>query len=337
MKTMKKSYIRQGVFPVLAAMIWGAAFVFQEIAFERGMETFTFNTLRSVTAAITLSVGVLICRLARRAAGARTGFGIPESEEKASGGARGSVRMLVLGGLSCGTMLAIATGLQQYGIALGTTAGKAGFITTLYIVLVPLIGLFFGKKVTPLIWGSVVLAGAGLYFLCVGGESFRIAAGDLLMIACAVGFSLHILCVDYFSSRVSGVLLSCVQFAVMAVESGICMLLLEKPDLSVIVASIGPILYVGVMSSAVGYTLQILAQKDANPTVVSLLLSLESVFSVITSIIILHRHPEGREYVGCALMLTAVILAQLPRGFFRRLRPGREKKVYGTTEDRGAH
>lgn len=296
-------------------MIWGAAFVAQEIAFERGIETFTFNTLRSVAAAIALSLGVFCYRLVRRLVGKTS----PQAEknEKESGG---GYRMLLLGGLSCGTMLAIATGLQQYGIALGTSAGKAGFITALYIVLVPLFGLFLGKRVSPLVWGSVMIAGVGLYFLCVGDESFYIATGDLLMIACAAAFSFHILCVDYFSSRVNGVPLSCVQFAVMAVESGVCMLLLEKPDLSVILSCIGPILYLGVMSSAVGYTLQILAQKDANPTVVSLLLSLESVFATITSIVVLHKHPQGREYLGCALMLIAVVLAQLPRGFFHNLR-----------------
>ena len=233
-----------------------------------------------------------------------------------------------IGGFCCGTALAIASNFQQAGIAAGTDAGKAGFITALYVVLVPLFGLFFKRKVNLATWIAVVLSVIALYLLCIKGD-FTLAPGDLLVLVCAVCFAIHILVIDHFTATVDGMKLSCVQFLVAAVWATIakvvCVLLgmngtgdvssvtsiFAVPDWSAILACALPILYVGVFSSGVGYTLQILAQKDSNPTVVTILLSLESVFAVISGAIILHQQMTIREYIGCVIMFAAVILAQI--------------------------
>ena len=222
-----------------------------------------------------------------------------------------SPKDLLLGGLCCGVVMATANFLQQTGLSQGTSVGKAGFITALYIVLVPILGLFLHKKVTVAVWISVALAAVGLYFLCMN-EALTIEKSDLMVILCSLAFAVHILVIDHFTQKVNGVALSTAQFAVAAVVSGIAAALTETPTLAGIKECIWPLLYVGVMSGGVGYTLQILAQKDANPTVVSLLLSLESVFSVIAGAVILHDRLTGRELLGCGLMMLAVILAQLP-------------------------
>ena len=190
-------------------------------------------------------------------------------------------------------------------------AGKAGFITALYIVIVPIAGIFLRQKAPRAIWLSVALAVVGLYLLCVQ-ESFSITEGDWYVLLCSFCFAGHILLIDHFTRKVDGVALSCVQFLVMAVLSAGLMLVMETPDWAGLLACIGPVLYVGIFSSGVGYTLQILAQKDSNPTVVSLLLSLESVFATVAGALILGDRMSGKEYLGCVLMLAAVVLAQLP-------------------------
>ena len=292
------STIRQVVLPILAAIIWGTAFVSQSIVADY-IGPFTFNALRGVVATVALGVALLVFRALERRRGAK-------KVEKSS------PKMMILGGLCCGTALALASNLQQFGISADTDAGKAGFITALYIVLVPIMGLLLGKRVTPWIVVSVILAAAGLYFLCIDG-SFTLATGDIFLIVCAVCFSIHILLIDYFTAYIDGILLSCMQFAVVAVESGIFMLIFEnRLTRAALAPCIWQVLYVGIFSSGVAYTLQILAQKGSNPTVVSLLLSLESVFATVAGAIILHETMNGREYIGCAIMLLAVILAQLP-------------------------
>ena len=223
---------------------------------------------------------------------------------------RGDTKTLVTGGICCGLALGIASSLQQWGI-LFTTVGKAGFITAMYIVLVPIFGIFLGKKVRLLIWFCVALAVAGLYFLCMN-ETFRLNTGDFLVILCAVCFSVHILVIDHFSPKVDGVRLSAIQFLVAGIACGIPMLIWEHPELPGILAASMPLLYAGVMSCGVAYTLQIIAQKNADPTVASLLLSLESVFSVLAGWVILHQSLSIRELFGCVLMFGAIILAQLP-------------------------
>ena len=179
------------------------------------------------------------------------------------------------------------------------------------MVLVPVFGLFLKRKVSLPVWVAVALSVVSLYLLCIKG-SFRLAAGDLLVLVCAVCFAVHILVIDHFGATCDGVKLSCVQFLFAALWSAVCIPFFEQVDISALLSCALPLLYVGVFSCGVGYTLQILAQKDSNPTVVTILLSLESVFAVIAGAIILHQHMTPREYLGCALMFLAVVLAQIP-------------------------
>lgn len=295
---MRGNRVRQNLLPVLAALIWGTAFVAQSIGSEY-VGPFTFNAVRSIIAALVLlPIGALLRVLRQR--------------ELAGGAeARTSSRKdLALGGLCCGAALTLASNLQQKGIET-TSSGKAGFLTALYIVIVPIAGIFLGKKAGKTIWAGVALAVAGLYFLCIQGD-FSVAPGDLYLLLCAVCFSVQILLIDYFARKVDGVELSCAQFFVAAALSAVGMLATETPTWAALKLCAWPILYVGVFSSGVAYTLQILAQKDSNPTVVSLLLSLEAVFATLAGALILHDRMSGREYLGCGLMLAAVVLAQLP-------------------------
>ncbi len=315
---MKHSYIRQVLFPVIAAMIWGAAFVSQSISADF-VGPYTFNTLRSVIAAAVLGLlllGIKIVKNHKKSTGTPGEISKDEFSVATPMSRKKSLYMLILGGFLCGTVLTAASNLQQTGLS-ETSAGKAGFITALYIVIVPILGLFLRKKVTPLIIGSVVLAAAGLYFLCIDG-SLTLAKSDIYVILCAVSFSFHILLIDYFTRFVDGIALSFAQFITVTLESGIIMLFTEQPTLTGIMGCFWQIMYVGVFSSAVAYTLQILAQKGSNPTVVSLILSLESVFATIAGAIFLHEVMEGPEYFGCVLMLIAVVLAQLPAKIFQR-------------------
>lgn len=299
---MKYNQVRQVVFPVLTALIWGTSFVAQSTSTEH-IGAFTFNAARSVVGALALLVVIRIFK----AVNSRKQ--VSAAEAPVEGAPKGSRKTLVIGGICCGLALTLACNLQQMGIA-GTSAGKTSFITTLYVVLVPICGLFLKKKVSPAVWVSVMLAVAGLYCLCIK-EDFTIAPSDFLVLLCALGYTIHILIIDYFTQKVDGVKMSCIQFFTCAVVSAILMCIFETPHWADLQACLGSILYVGVFSSGVAYTLQILAQKDSNPTVVSLLLSLESVFGALSGAVFLHETMSGKELVGCGLMLVAVVLAQL--------------------------
>ena len=221
-------------------------------------------------------------------------------------------KLLLLGGVCCGSMLFIGSALQQIGIQY-TTAGKAGFITAMYMVLVPICGLFFGRKTGGKTWGAVVVALVGMYLLCLYGSGIQnLSKGDLLEMLCALGFTAHILVIDHFSPKVDGVKMSCIQFFVCGILAGIFMLMLETPSWENICNAAMPILYAGILSSGVGYTLQIVAQKDTQPTVASLLMSLESVFSLVFGWIILKEAMSGVELLGCLMMFAAIIWVQLP-------------------------
>ena len=295
---MKVNRVRQNVFPVLAAVIWGTSFVAQSVSADH-VEAFTFNTARSIVAFLFLAALCAVFRSLRKHK--------PAFQAEA---VKGSGRDLLLGGLFCGVALTVASNLQQKGLET-TTSGKAGFITALYIVIVPILGLFLKKRAPKAIWISVVLAVIGLYCLCMT-EDFSINVGDFYVFLCSFCYSGHILIIDHFTQKVDGVELSCMQFLVCAILSAVGMVALESPSWEAIVFCLGPILYVGIFSSGVAYTLQILAQKDSNPTVVSLLLSLESVFATLAGAVILGDQMSGKEYFGCVLMLAAVVLAQLP-------------------------
>lgn len=295
---MKHNQVRQVVFPILAAFIWGTAFVAQDLCAD-SIGTFAFNATRYFIAVLALLVVIAISDKAKKDKPALS------AEEK-----KAASKQLWLGGLCCGVALAIASNFQQAGLVAGTDAGKAGFITALYVVLVPVFGLFFKRKVSLPVWIAVVCSVVALYLLCIKGD-FSLAAGDLLILVCAVCFAVHILVIDHFTAYCDGVKLSCLQFLFAGIISAVCMFLFEDVDFAAIWSCILPLLYVGIFSCGVGYTLQILAQKDSNPTVVTILLSLESVFAVIAGAIILHQQMTAREYIGCVVMFVAVILAQI--------------------------
>lgn len=280
----------------VTALIWGTAFVAQSVGMDH-IGPFTFNAVRSLVAGIALIPVILLFNRRKT----------PERRQTE----RANRKTLILGGISCGLALGVASCLQQMGIQY-TTVGKAGFITALYIVIVPILGLFFRKKVGAKLWISVVIAILGLYLLCMSG-SLRLEKGDFLVLLCALCFSIHIMVIDYFSPKVDGVQMSCIQFFVAAAFSALCMLPTEGiPAPQAVLASWMPILYTGVLSSGVGYTLQIIGQKGVNPTVASLVLSLESVISVLAGWVILDQSMSSREVLGCVLMFAAIVLAQLP-------------------------
>ena len=297
MKT-QSLHLKNSLMLLLAATIWGVAFVAQSIGMEY-VGAFTFNSVRSlIGAAVLLPVIWLFNR--------NRSDSVQTAEEK-----KASSKILITGGICCGILLCLATNFQQFGIKY-TTVGKAGFITACYIVIVPILGIFLKKKCSPFIWAAVLLALCGLYLLCIK-DGFSIGKGDILVLICAFLFSLHILTIDYFSPKTDGVKLSCIQFLVSGILSGIPALILEDPSLSSILTAWLPILYAGALSSGVAYTLQIIGQKDMNPTVASLILSLESCISVLAGWLILGQKLSSRDLFGCLIMFGAIILAQLPQ------------------------
>lgn len=280
---------------ILTAFIWGTAFVAQSVGMDY-LGPFTFNGVRSLIGGVALIPCIWILQKLNDKSD-------PVTEER-------NRKDLLIGGISCGVLLFAASSLQQVGIQY-TTAGKAGFITAFYIVFVPVLGIFLGKKTGWKVWTAVILALAGLYFLCIT-EKFTIGKGDIFLFACALVFSLHILVIDYFSPKVEGVKMSCIQFLVCGIISLPFMFLLETPRMGAIVDAAWPLLYAGVLSCGVAYTLQIIGQKNVNPAIASLILSLESCFSVLAGWVILGEKLSVRESIGCILMFAAIILAQLP-------------------------
>ena len=290
---MSNSHLKQNFCAILAALIWGSAFVAQS---ESTLLPFTFNALRSIVAVFVLFIVIVA-------------FNRKNTINKL----KENLKHSLWGGLACGTVLFVASFFQQLGIYSETSAGKAGFITALYIVLVPVFGVFIKKKVPLSVWISVIISVVGLYFLCIK-EGFTIEKGDFYVFLCAIMFAVHILVIDFFVQKTDGVILSFFQFVTVSVLSAICMFIFDKPLISEISQNLIPVLYVGIFSSGIAYTLQIVAQKGSNPTVITILLSLESVFAVLSGMIILGDIMSVRETVGCLLMLFAVILAQIPVG-----------------------
>lgn len=284
---------------LLTALIWGTAFVAQSAGMDH-VGPFTYNCIRTLIGGVVLLPVIVLFDKTKPAAQR------PSPAEK-----KEIDRNSLIGGACCGVFLCIASCFQQMGISM-TTAGKAGFITALYIVIVPLLGIFVGKKVSKIIWFCVAVAVAGFYLLCVK-EGFSVSKGDLLVLVCAVFFSIHILVIDHFSAKkVDGVRMSCVQFFVAGIITLIPMFLFETPEWSAIWAARGAILYTGILSCGVAYTLQILGQKYTDPTVATMLLSLESVFAALSGWLILHENLSLKELCGCILVFLAVILAQIP-------------------------
>lgn len=276
----------------LTAFIWGSAFVAQSVGMDY-LGPFTFNSIRSLMGGLVLIPVIFLMRKGKKPAHTR--------QEK---------KTLVIGGICCGIALAVGSSLQQIGLVY-TSAGKAGFITALYILLVPLLGIPLGKRAGLRVWINAALAMAGMYFLCIT-DGFSISKGDFFVLLCAGAFSVHILVIDYFAPKVDGVSLSCIQFFVCGILCAVPAMASEQPQLRWILAAWMPLVYAGVLSCGVAYTLQVIAQKNTDPAVASLILSLESVFSVITGWIVLGERLSGRELFGCGLVFAAVILSQIP-------------------------
>lgn len=289
----------------LAAFIWGIAFVAQSSAAEF-IRPFTFNGIRCLIGGITLLPLVLF---SRRKKCATLLSGKTFGKNRLSSPTE--LRTGLLGGFCCGICLCLGSTLQQFGIE-QTSVGKAGFITALYIVFVPIVSaLFLRKKIAFPVVLSVILGLVGLFLLCMT-EKLSIGTGDFFVLLCSFAFTAHILVIDYFSAKADGVFLSCVQFFTCGIISLPFILFMEKPEMSQIIAAGIPILYAGVLSCGVAYTLQIVGQKNMNPTIASLILSLESVISVLAGWVILGQTLSGREIVGCIVMFLAIIIAQLP-------------------------
>lgn len=293
---MKKQIISAAEL-LLTAIIWGVAFVAQSVSMDY-IDPFTFTCSRSLLGGVVLIP--IIFALQKLTPTVHT-----DTENKKS-----YWKNTIIGGICCGIFLCAASCFQQFGI-LYTTVGKAGFITALYIVIVPILGIFLKKKIPAIVWFSCIIAITGFYLLSMSNKvSFE--KGDFLVLICAILFSFHILCIDYFSPKGNSVIISCIQFFTCGILSGIMMLLFESPNWDNIIAAAIPILYAGIMSSGVAYTLQVVAQKNISPTIATLIMSLESVFSALAGWMILGQTLSGRELLGCILVFIAVIMAQLP-------------------------
>jgi len=293
-----KQQIKSSLILLLTATIWGVAFVAQSVGMEY-IGPFTFNAIRCVLGGLVLIPVILVLKKKKE-----TGAENQEKEDK---------KTLWAGGIACGVILCIASNLQQFGI-MEASVGKSGFFTALYIVMIPVIGIFIGKRPGIKLWFCVALAVVGMYLLCMKDGSFTIERADIMLLLCALAFSFHILVVDYFSSKVDGVKMSCIQFFVCGVLSAVGMLFTETPDISNIQAAWMPLLYAGLLSCGVGYTLQIVGQKGINPVIASLIMSLESVISALAGWVILGQVLSLKEIIGCVLMFVAIIITQIPIG-----------------------
>lgn len=280
---------------VLCAMIWGAAFVAQSEGMQY-IQPFTMGATRFFLAGLILLPVIAVLD--------RRGRSINRPETAAA------KKHQLFAGILCGVLLFAATTLQQFGLVY-TTVGKSGFVTALYLVFVPIVGVLGGRRAGAKVWLCVAAALIGMYLLCVG-SGFSIAGGDLLTLGCAVMFTLHICYVSRVSPDVECVRLSCVQFFVCSALSAVCMLLFEAPSWQSICACWLPIVYAGIFSGGIGYTLQIIGERDVPPTVASLLMSLESVFAALFGWLLIDQALSARELLGCGIMFAATILSQLP-------------------------
>lgn len=294
---MKNKAFLGNILLVITALIWGCAFVAQSVGMDY-VGPFTFNGTRCIIGGIVLVVANIFFDLIKKKNGTYKKTAHSEKKE------------LIKGGFICGLILFAASTIQQFGIA-QTTVGKAGFISVLYILIVPFLGLLLHQKLPKMIWICCALALGGLYLLCMT-ESFSLSKGDFTVLVSAAAFAIHIIAIDYFAPKVDCVKLSCLQFLLAGIISVIFMFIFEKPELKNILNAWLPILYAGALSGGVGYTLQTVAQKWTKPSVASLLMSLESVFAVLAGAVILRQIPTLRETAGCLLMFISIIIIQLP-------------------------
>lgn len=279
---------------LLTAIIWGSSFVSQKVGVET-VGPMTFIGLRTLLGSVVLLPVIFVM----------------DKSSSAENVMPFSNKTLLLGGVVCGIFLCIASTLQTYGMQY-IDAGKSGFLTSLYMIFVPIIGIFMGKKLSFKTIISVLLAIFGMYLLCMKNGFSSIGKGDILVLLCAIFFSFHIMVIDYFSPKVDGVKLSCLQFFVAGLIASIGMIIIEKPTLDDIIISALPIAYSGIMSCGVAYTLQIIGQKYAEPTIATIIMSLESVFAALSGWLFLNEMMTTREFFGCAIVFLAVIYIQLP-------------------------
>ncbi len=278
---------------LLTALIWGTAFGAQ----SKGMDfvaPFTFNGFRSFIAVLALSIGLLIIWLRKHK---NPNFRLVNNKKA------------LIGSLLCGLCLFLATSVQQIGISM-TTVGKAGFLSALYIILVPILGLFLKKTLSPKIWFCLIMALIGLYLLCIK-ENFTIGLGDFLILLSTLGFAIQILIIDYISNDINPLLLSIIQFGVVGILSLFPIIIIEKPTIEASIQAMPYLLFAGILSSGIAYTLQIVGQKYTNPTIASLILSLESVIAAITGVLFLNEQMILQEFVGCLFIFMAIIFSQI--------------------------
>lgn len=324
---MKNRKLLGNLLLLLTAMIWGTAFVAQRVGMD-SIEPITFNAARMWLAAVAIGSAAFLTRRNRQnnrqkrqmpkdsekqinadgAAGAVTGLGDPAQERR---------RNTLIGGICCGCFLTAASLFQQMGIVY-TTAGKAGFITALYMLFVPILSfILFKKKNTWLVWTGVLIGVIGMYLLCIT-DDFSLTYGDMLVCICALLFSCHILCCDHFVRLGNPLFISAIQFTTVAVISSVAAFIAEEPSWQKVISAAIPILYCGIVSGGIGYTLQMIAQKYTDPTIASLLMSLESVFAVIAGALLLGERMTARELAGCIIMFAAIVLVQIPLPSRRR-------------------
>lgn len=305
MKTKNQSLFYKYILLFLAAFLWGSTFVAQDVGMDY-IGPFTFSATRNTVGAFFLiPVALIYTKIVNRKSKEHTdseGKIIPRNV---------FIKNTIIGGIICGTVLCIASNLQQYSM-LFVGAGKAGFITSMYVVLVPVVGIFMHKKLGPTIWIAVFMAVIGLYLLCIKTTDFSIGEGEILLLSCAAFFTVHILSIDHFVPKANPVAMSCIQFFVNAIISTILMLVFETPSPDSIMTAIGPILYAGILSSGIAYTFQIIGQKGTNPTIASIIMCLESVISVLSGWIVLGEILTSREIIGCVIMFTAILISQIP-------------------------
>lgn len=291
----------------ITALIWGTTFVAQSVAMDH-LGPWSFNCLRNILGTLVLIPVIYVIEKSETRRNMAKNIADPTPEMSLK---RPEVRRLTLiGGCVSGIFLASASLFQQYGI-IETTVGKSGFITALYLIIVPFLSIFLKKKIHLNEWISAFIAVGGFYIMSIQGRP-TINRGDLILLVCALLFSMQILAIDHFVDSVNPVAMSCVQFFVSMVISSFGLFFIERPTMADISAAAIPILWAGLMSSGIAYTLQIIAQKNLEPTLASLLMSLESVFSAIAGYFILHEKLSTRELIGCALVFGAVLLAQIP-------------------------
>lgn len=289
---MKNRKLLGNILLLITTAIWGTAFAFQRMGMD-SIEPATFSAVRMLLAAVAVTPLVFLGK----------GKEIPDKRTYRNN--------TIVGGILCGLCLGTATIFQQVGIV-QTSAGKAGFITAMYMLLVPVINLIMFRKKSPVVvWIAVLIGILGMYLLCIN-EEFSLSRGDALVSVCALIFSFHIICTDHFVQNANPIGMSVIQLYVTALLSAAVAAFTESPSVNDVKTAIIPILYCGLGSGAIGYTLQIVAQKFTEPAVASLLMSLEAVFAVLGGTLILGEKMTGREAIGCLVMFIAVILAQIP-------------------------